>query len=102
MTNSPVNQSGNSGIQQVIDMGSDGRLPVDIKLDFIIDTTRGLRTAVIIMAMVVAVLCGGIVYMVVENIRMTSYVEQTLDTINKRHYILSKEYTSHVKGERIE
>ena len=102
MTNSPVNQSGNSGIQQVIDMGSDGRLPVDIKLDFIIDTTRGLRTVIIILSMIIAVLCGGIAYMVAENNRMTSYVEQTLDTINKRHYVLSREYMVHVKGERIE
>lgn len=102
MTNSPVNQSNNSGIQQVIDMGSDGRLPVDIKLDFIIDTTKGLRTAIIILSMIIVILCGGIVYMVAENNRMTSYVEQTLDTINKRHYLLNKDYIEHIKGERVE
>ena len=81
-----------SGIQQVFDMNTNGDLSVGIKVDYLVDSIRGLKTMVSILMFICFILCAGMVYIVLDNKRTSDNVEYTLDTISKRHYILSKEF----------
>lgn len=102
MKGSPVNQVGNSGIQQVIDMNNDGDISTSIKVDYLVDSIRGLKLAVAFLVFLCAMSTISLMWVAYDNYRTSVEVRTAIDTVNKRHFLLSKEYCKKVYGERIE
>lgn len=86
-----------SGIQQVFDMNTNGDLSVGIKIDYLVDSIRGLKTMVTVLAFMCFLLCAGLAYVIADNHRTCDTVERTFDTINKRHYSLAKEFKQRIE-----
>ena len=86
-----------SGIQQVFDMNTNGDLSVGIKIDYLVDSIRSLKTMVTVLSFMCFLLCAGLAYVIADNHRTCDTVERTLDTINKRHYSLAKEFKQRIE-----
>ena len=91
MTKTSKNES---GIQQVIDMNTNGDISTGIKVDYLVDSVRGLKTMVAFLMLLCFIVTGCMVYIAVDNYRLHNSIEHTMDTINKRHYTVIREFTA--------